>query len=225
MNQAVNAVAGSIKQKAQALSDVMRGAALGAKAGFLPWNQYLVGGDSKLYDEWLGKGLCHGLSIHFLKYEKSKDDFNGAVTLESLDFKDQYQRSDLANNIFDSAVAGNTKFGHKDDLHKHMRKHGFEYLETESFGSTFSGFSHTRFARYVGHSNFFYMVSVPGHAMACAAVKGRKVFFDPNAGIAVCKDMEQLTSFSTTYFASPLVKKNYGDGKKIVLEAKRYRPV
>lgn len=209
------------REIASLLRGVMLTAVQGTGARYIPWNQYLIGRNEN-YNEWLGRGMCRGLSVKFLEIERDGGDFITSVTGTSLDIVDRYNKPALNQEIFDAAVPGNLGDGVQ-ALHDFMRSdYGFRHISTESFGNTIGFRSHTRFAQFIGHSPFYYLIGVPGHAMACATNKGRKVFFEPNAGIAHCNDMKQLTAFCTAYFGHDEVQRLYGHGHKVVLQAHRY---
>jgi hypothetical protein len=206
---------------ASLLRGIMLTATTQAGGRYVPWNQYLIGKNEK-YNEWLGRGMCRGLSVKFLELERDGRNFIDEVNGASLEVLDRYIRPALNTEIRDASLPGNLGDGAK-ALHDFMSsEYHFKHVGTETFGNH-SGFqSHERLGKFVGHSPYYYLVSFPGHAMACAANKGRKVFFEPNSGIGHFQHTAQLVKFSSLYFGHPEIKRLYGHGSKVVLKAHRY---
>lgn len=206
---------------ASLLRGIMLTATTQAGGRYVPWNQYLMA-KGKLYNEWLGRGMCRGLSVKFLEVERDGGNFVEEVTANALEIHDRYNKPALVKEIFDAAVPGNIGDDAK-ELHDFMKsEYGFKHVVSEKFGSIAGFQSHERFAKFVGHSPYYYLISVPSHAMACAANKGRKVFFEPNSGIGHFQNTAQLVKFSVAYFGHPEIKRLYGHGSKVVLQARRY---
>jgi hypothetical protein len=63
--------------------------------------------------------------------------------------------------------------------------------------------------RYIGRSPGYYMLIVPGHAMA--AVNGGKVFgfLDPNGGQATFKDEDEFSIFLSRYLLDAHISNLY----------------
>lgn len=207
---------------ASLLRGIMLTSCINAGARYIPWNQYLIG-HSEYYNDWLGIGMCKGLSAKFLQWQRDGRDFVTDVNRSSLEITDRYNKPALNEEIFQNAIRGNVAGEDDSDMHAHMRSaYNFKHVGTETFGNVSSFRSHSRFGEYIGHSPYYYMIHVPGHAMACATQKGRKVFLEPNAGIAHCENMKQIVAFCSAYFGHEKIQSIYGKGKKVVLQAHRY---
>src|SRR5438045_2423143 len=75
-----------VRELATGMRGVINTAALAQKENglsFKPFNQYLMGYDAE-YDEWLGKGMCTGLSIKYLACVKNGEEFTDIVNTASM---------------------------------------------------------------------------------------------------------------------------------------------
>src|SRR5215207_9485786 len=75
-----------IREMAASMRGVINTAALAQKDNgvrFEPFNQYLMGYEAA-YDEWLGAGMCRGLSIKYLVCLKNKEKFTSIVNVKSM---------------------------------------------------------------------------------------------------------------------------------------------
>lgn len=218
------------RELASILRGIMLTCAVKQKIEYKPWNQYLVG-HQKDYEQWLGRGLCQGLSVKFLDCCKKGEDFLKLMSGDKLKVK-QYEYTKLQKEIGDAAVAGNTPpYSTKKDLYTLMKsKYGFTHVETVTYGSTSSFYSHSRCGAYVG-ANGYYLISTTGHCMALFRKTGSSIFLEPNAGVVSCGSPSQMQSFFSDYFGNNDVRGFYGtkssakDGPKgkVVLTVEKFR--
>ena len=134
---------------ASLLRGIMLTATTQAGGRYVAWNQYLIG-KNEHYNEWLGRGMCRGLSVKFLEIERDGGNFVEEVSAASLEVLDRYNKPALNREIFNAALPGNLGDGAK-ALHDFMSsEYHFKHVASETFGDH-SGFqSHERFAKFVG---------------------------------------------------------------------------
>lgn len=212
---------GKQREIASMLRGVMLTSAVASKTHFINWSQFTIGHDG-LYDEWIGRGLCQGLSAKYLDCVKRGLDFVSVVNFEALKVPGRYEKTALHKEVFEAAVAGNLGGGDIDELNAFMREtYGFTPGPTKTWEPS-SGAVNAKFASFVTETNHYYMISFPGHALAATAIGGRFHFFDPNCGIVQATSGGAMRSFLTAYTRQEFTKKIYGKGAKFTISATRY---
>jgi hypothetical protein len=82
---------------------------------------------------------------------------------------------------------------------KLMSMTGFNYMEHKEFKKQPR---YAPFCKYIGSNKYYYMLSIPGHAMAAIGESTFRIrFFDPNGGEVSCKTERTMHKFLRSYFA------------------------
>lgn len=179
-----------------------------------------------LIDFEVYKGACHGLSIMWLAYKHAPgmktDLFEELLASESTDA----QRNALfayinkahiqQGSIFDS----NESVGRQKTI-KQMSFFGFNFVEDKLFGGGW-GKGHTDLGKYISKNPGYYLVSIPGHAMAACSAVGSPSFYDPNIGEATFVDGSSMGTFFSQYFKSPVMAAAYGAAGKVQVTISKY---
>ncbi|MCA9265417.1 MAG: hypothetical protein KDA60_16270 [Planctomycetales bacterium] len=205
----------TIREKASLVRGVLLSSCEKVGGDFEPWNQYLMVKGKYSSDEFVGRGLCHGLSIIFLKCAKNGRVFSNQIDQDVMEVGDRYARTTEQTEIQNAHYSQIN-----DDTSFMEQNYGFTHVETKKFGDLTPLFSHTRCGNYVGESNFFHLVSTGGHCMAVASNAGT-TFFEPNAGIVTC-DGGKMSDLFSEYFGHPLIKEVYGHDSKVQLAVTRF---
>lgn len=210
------------REIASMLRGVMLTAATQNSLQFLNWSQFTIG-HNQLYDNWIGRGLCQGLSAKYLACTRAGQDFTRTVDFQALQVPGQYERTELHEEIFNAAIAGNVGENDREELVEFMSdEYNFRHVRSESIKPHFIGSSSSRFADFVTGKSHYYMISVPGHALAAVATGAGYHFFDPNCGIARGDSGSKMRKFLTSYFRHEYVKRWYGHGHSIPYEVSRF---
>ena len=156
---------------------------------------------------------------------KGGQQFSAAVNGSTLQVMGQYKETALHKEIFKAAIAGNVNGKDKEAEAEFARDtYGLQYVESRRFGDKIASGSAWRCADYLtsGGGGFF-MLSVPGHAMAAVCGKGGEHFLDPNCGIFHGTKASQLRDFFSAYFGHAFVKLMYGHNAQPVIGVHKYR--
>jgi hypothetical protein len=179
---------------------------------FKPFNQYLMGYDAP-YDEWLGKGMCRGLSIKYLACVKDGEEFTKIVTAASMNkfsftevHGNKYRKDEpIHTEIFDAATA-NT--GGDDAFFDYVKTtYGLKKEKSQDFKDGKAATVKSAF-EFAAHDGCYSIVSLPHHAMAVLGVKGIKHFLEPNCGIII-GPKEPFLAAIDAFFSHQFVQDTY----------------
>lgn len=204
-----------IREIASLMRGVLLTVALKTDCQYTVFNQYLVGHEAA-YDRYIGKGICHGISMTALGLSKQNQDirayFNNGTMHTNFDTA-QHQE------MFRNTTIGNTRFSSKEYQFKHMREtYGLNHQRTAEFKP--STWSYSRAGSFISQPGY-YMISSEGHAMGAISKAGWTTFIEPNCGIVNGPSKKMSTLFSR-FFGHSFVKDKYGHGHKIKLTIERY---
>jgi hypothetical protein len=166
------------------------------------------------YDDWLGVGMCRGLSVKYLVCLKNNEKFTNIVNAKSMNtFKfDKTGRYRIDNplheEIFKATVPGNMDIGGGDEkaFHTYMKEtYKFKHDKTKSFSDAKDALD---FATEAGAYSVI-LIPNPMHAMAATGLPDKsKAFLQPNCGI-VTGSREGFLAAVGSFFAHDFVQKTY----------------
>jgi hypothetical protein len=202
------------------LRGVMLKHALASKSQFINWSQFTLGHTYE-WDRYMGRGLCHGLSMHYLDCVKRRVEFTSEFNYSKMSFGGEIQKKTLHDEVQENAVAGNTSgLVDLEETAQHMREtFGLRCNKTEVILP--STRSDGQLASFVTWPSNYYLVLKEGHTMAATAAFGSYHFFDPNIGIVRSNSRGHMQQFIKGFFGDSDLRAVYGKGQAIKFKVLR----
>ncbi len=174
----------------------------------------------------VGVGACRGLSYIWLAYRHTPT--IGTNLLQELrsNTLPAEARKALIATTEKAHLAQGSKTDTDDSVNfqktvQMMAGFGLSFRETKLFGGGW-GKGHTDLGTFINNNPGYYLVSIPGHAMAACSGRGLPAFYDPNIGEATFVDGATMGNFFSQYFKSPVMARNYGAAGKVQVTISRY---
>jgi hypothetical protein len=153
------------------------------------------------------QGVCSGLSLMYQAYHNGifSTDFFAELTPDAFQKPSVINYISLAQNWQKRGEASTA--GKREAMNRIMSMFGFKYIDHAEFDGYGRGYA--AFTAFIGRSDHYSMVSIPGHAMAAVGKTFGVKFFDPNFGEVSCKTERTMGQFCERFFSGDSVKKFY----------------
>lgn len=192
-----------------AVIEIMKAAAQASGCDYSPYNQMAPIAAGALPANDGGGGICFGLAVTWLEMKLKE----ALTDRESRSRKEWVQR---ANSHQTSVFAESHLYWREQNGDLWKERTGLRPA-TKADGSGQVTFDMADggclpFCKHIGSTlkQGYYLVEIPGHAMAaCGNKLGRVQFFDPNAGIVGTFFASKLEKCLSAYFADAFIKTNY----------------
>ncbi|RNF29280.1 hypothetical protein NM04_18735 [Massilia aurea] len=183
-------------------------------------------------------GVCYGLAVAWLETMAKKDgDFLDQVA--DLEHSSTFYRAYTAHRhqeVFGAISTSGKWFD--GDPYAHDTAHRDQFFgraaltqgylvdagKSRSFGLSLAGMK--AFCAWISAAfdKRFFMVSVPGHAMAAIGSRaGKNSFFDPNCGVVSSSSSSALAACLYDYFSNATIKTRYRGDAMDWLTAEKYK--
>jgi hypothetical protein len=205
--------------------NAMTGAAAASRCTYTPFSQVqlldLIGAAmSPIAADAGGSGICFGLAVAWLEQKIKGEQANFVAHTNAFQTSPIASRSHLfwrnQNDDMWKKLAG---------LSAAKDEEGSE--KTRLFDMSEGAAEFTNWLAAARGTRYF-MVGVPGHAMAAYGSRtGTVAFFDPNAGIVSSMSSSRLAACLSAYFAVEKIKNAYkrSPQNRVVLDAKKFKAV
>jgi len=187
-------------------------------------SQYKLGDEAIAYN--VRKGKCQGLSIMWLLYRRMPS--MGGLFKELLDGAMSTGQRDRLKSITDEMALQQGRATDADDnvgLEREkaaMKSYGMNFVEKRHYGGGW-GKGHSDLGKYIFKNPGYYLMDIPGHALASHSGRGLPMFYDPNIGQVTFATGDGMGGFFSQFFKTPTMMTAYaGGGTKIQVTITRY---